>query len=266
MSKFTDNVISEIKRDYIQKLLSQGSRIDGRGQYEFRKIEIIKNFIPRADGSALVRLGNTQVLVGVKIETGEPFPDTPNTGVLSTNAELVPLASPTFEAGPPGEEAIELARVVDRGIRESKAIDLEKLVIKEGELVWIVFVDIHVLDYDGNLFDASALGSIVALKNSIVPAQRFGQGENFPLPVRHYPATTTFVKIGDRIVLDPNLDEENIAHSRITITTNEEGKINAIQKGLEGTFTREEILETIKMSIESGKYLRNTFILGDDQK
>ncbi|MEM3333294.1 MAG: exosome complex protein Rrp42, partial [Thermoplasmata archaeon] len=170
MSKFTESVVSEIKRDYIQKLLSQGSRIDGRGPNEFRKIEVIKNFIPRADGSALVKLGNTQVLVGVKIETGEPFPDTPNSGVLSTNAELVPLASPTFEAGPPGEEAIELARVVDRGIRESKAIDLEKLVIKEGELVWVIFVDIHVLDYDGNLFDASALGSIVALKNSVVPA------------------------------------------------------------------------------------------------
>ena len=252
--------------DYIKKLLSQGSRIDGRGPNEFRKIEVIKNFIPRADGSALVKLGNTQVLVGVKIETGEPFPDTPNSGVLSTNAELVPLASPTFEAGPPGEEAIELARVVDRGIRESKAIDLEKLVIKEAELVWVIFVDIHVLDYDGNLFDASALGSIVALKNSVVPAKRYGFGDDFNLPIKHYPATTTFVKIGDKIVLDPNLDEENIAFSRITISTNEDGHVNAIQKGLEGTFTMEEILNTIKLSIEAGKYLRSSFLLGDDLK
>ncbi|MDP8011634.1 MAG: exosome complex protein Rrp42 [Thermoplasmata archaeon] len=264
MSKFTESVVSEIKKDYIQKLLSQGSRLDGRAYDEFRKIEIVKNFVPRACGSALVKIGNTQVLVGVKIEPGEPFPDTPDTGVLSTNAELVPLASPTFEAGPPGEEAIELARVVDRGIRESKAVDLEKLVIKPGELVWVVFVDIHVLDYDGNLFDASALGSIIALKNSIIPASKFNQGDDFPLPMNHYPATVTFAKIGDNMVVDPNLDEENIAHARITISSDESGRIHAIQKGLEGTFKIEEIKNAISMAISIGNKLRDEYILKGD--
>lgn len=264
MSKFTESVVSEIKKDYIQKLLSQGSRLDGRGTDEYRKIEIVNNFVPRACGSALVKIGNTQVLVGVKIEPGEPFPDTPDTGVLSTNAELVPLASPTFEAGPPGEEAIELARVVDRGIRESKAVDLEKLVIKPGEQVWIVFVDIHVLDYDGNLFDASALGSIIALKNSIVPASKFNLGDDFPLPVVHFPATVTFAKIGGNIVVDPNLDEENIAQARITITTNEVGHLHAIQKGLDGTFKIEEIKNTIGMAIRIGDKLRKEYILKGD--
>ncbi len=261
MSKFTESVVSEIKKDYIQRLLSQGSRIDGRGQDDYRKIEVIENFIPRANGSCLLKLGNTQVLVGIKIEPGEPFPDTPDMGVLSTNAELVPLASPTFEPGPPGEEAIELARVVDRGIRESKAIDLEKLVIKPGELVWIVFVDIHVLDFDGNLFDASALGSIIALKNSVVPAKNYNYGENFKLPVNHYPIATTFVKIGDKIVVDPNIDEENIASARITITTSEDSKIHALQKGLEGTFTVDEVKSLIGRSINLANDIRKRYVL-----
>ncbi len=261
MSKFTESVVSEIKKDYIQRLLSQGSRIDGRGPDDYRKIEVIENFIPRANGSCLLKLGNTQVLVGIKIEPGEPFPDTPNMGVLSTNAELVPLASPTFEAGPPGEEAIELARVVDRGIRESKALDLESLVIKQGELVWVVFVDIHVLDFDGNLFDASSLGSIIALKNSIVPAKSYNYGDDFKLPVKHFPIATTFVKIGDKIVADPNIDEENIASARITITTSEDSKIHALQKGLEGTFTVDEVKSLIGRSINLAQDIRARYVL-----
>ena len=52
--------------------------------------------------------------------------------------ELVPFASPMFESGPPREDAIELARVVDRGIRHSEIVDKKKLCItpgKEGNLL-----------------------------------------------------------------------------------------------------------------------------------
>ena len=261
-SKFTAGVIPEMQRKYIHKLASQGTRVDGRHFDEIRKLEVTKGYIPRAEGSALVSLGNTRVLVGVKIEPGTPFPDTPNMGILTTNAELAPLASPTFEPGPPGEEAIELARVVDRGIREGHAIDLEKLVIEEGEKVWIVFIDIHVLDYDGNLFDASGYGALAALTNAIVPASRYDLGDDFKLPIQHYPVPVTFAKIGNWIVADPNLDEESIASARLTVTTSEEGHINAMQKGLCGTFTYEEVQKVINMSMNIGGKVREV-ILGD---
>ena len=90
--------------------------------------------------------------------------------------ELIPLASPDFESGPPREKAIELARVVDRGIRESETIDMAKLCITPEEKVWIVFIDVHVLDYDGNLFDACSLAASAALGCTIVPNERHGLG------------------------------------------------------------------------------------------
>ncbi len=108
--------------------MDTGKRIDGRTLTDYREFTIEQGVIEKAEGSARVFLGKTQILVGVKVETGEPFPDTPNEGVMTVNAELVPLASPTYETGPPDETSIELARIVDRGIRESKAIDTEKLV------------------------------------------------------------------------------------------------------------------------------------------
>ena len=153
----SNDVISEIKRDHIMNLLAKGTRTDGRSPTDIRKIEIVTDCIESADGSARVKLGNTEVIAGIKIIPGSPFPDTPRSGVLTTGAELIPMAHQSFESGPPGEDAIELARVVDRGIRESGMVDVEKLCIVPGEEVWMCFVDIYALDYDGNLFDAHNL-------------------------------------------------------------------------------------------------------------
>jgi len=140
-------VLSEIKRSFITKQLKEGKRGDGRGVLDFREASITTNYVPRAAGSAMVQLGKTRVLAGVKIESGEPFPDTPNSGVLTTNVELLPMAFPTFEAGPPNETSIEIARVVDRGIRESKMIDTQKLVIEPGKKVWIDLMHLYILAY-----------------------------------------------------------------------------------------------------------------------
>jgi exosome complex component RRP42 len=210
-----------------------------------------------------VKIGNTQVLVGIKIDLGEPFPDSPNMGVLSTAAELIPLASPDFESGPPRGDAIELARVVDRGVRESQVVDVEKLVVTPGEKVWIVFIDIHILDYDGNLFDAASLGALAALSTTIIPAKRFSgelpegfQKEDFPLPMSEPPISCTAVKINDFVLFDPCFDEEIIADARLTVATDHKGDIRAMQKGLEGSFTRDEIQKVIKGALDNGQEIR----------
>jgi exosome complex component RRP42 len=243
-----EGVISEINRNFIYQLTKSGQRIDKRGPDDFRSISIETNVIDTAEGSARVHLGNTDILVGVKIGLGEPYPDTPNKGILTTNAELVPIASPTFESGPPREGSIELARVVDRGIRESGTIDLEKLCVKEGEQVWIIFIDIHVLDYDGNLFDASAIGALAALTGTTIPASRFQQGEDFKLPISHYPISITTVKVENTLLMDPQLEEERVANARLTVTCDENGDIRAMQKGLSGSFTLEEVKKIISLS------------------
>ncbi len=251
-----DDILVEIKKDYVLSKLRDGERIDGRRLDEIRPIEIQTGLIAKAEGSALVKLGNTMVVAGVKMQPGEPFPDAPDRGIIITNAELVPLASPTFEPGPPDENAIELARVVDRGIRHSEAVDLSKLCIEEGELVWIIFIDIWALDDDGNLMDASALAAIAALLNTNVPAERFEVGEDFPLPVRDLPVAITSLVFEDKILVDPCLDELSIGKNTITITTDQNDNIVSIQKSgpfllSENTFDR-----LIDISIEKAKEVR----------
>ncbi|QLH75369.1 MAG: exosome complex protein Rrp42 [Methanomassiliicoccales archaeon] len=249
-------VVSEIKRDHIHKLLSKGKRVDGRAWDEFRPITIETNYVESAEGSARVHLGNTDVLVGVKMLIGTPFEDTPNKGVLSTNAELIPMASPSFEAGPPDENSIELARVVDRGIRESQMIDLEKLCIEPGKEVWMNFVDIYVLDYDGNLFDACFLGAVAALKTAKVPAKANGKGEDFMMPLRSLPVSCTAVQIENSILFDPTLDEEKVAAARLTVTTDENGDLRAMQKGLKGALTIDQVKNVIENAQRLSKDIR----------
>jgi exosome complex component RRP42 len=250
------SVISEIKRDHIHKLISKGKRVDGRAWDEFRPISIETNYVESAEGSARVHLGNTDVLVGVKMLIGTPFGDTPNKGVMSTNAELIPMGSPGFEAGPPDENSIELARVVDRGIRESQMIDLERLCIEPGKEVWMNFIDIYVLDYDGNLFDAAFLGAVAALKTTKVPAKEHEKGEDFMLPLRAMPISCTAVQMENSILFDPTLDEEKVAAARLTVTTDENGDLRAMQKGLKGALSLDQVKNIVETSQRLGKELR----------
>jgi len=245
-----------IKKEHLIKLAGNGKRADERKFDEYRKIEIETDVVLKAEGSAKVKIGNTQVIAGIKMDVGEPYPDTPEEGVMTTAAELIPMASPDFEAGPPREAAIELARVVDRGIRESKIIEVEKLCIEPNEKVWIIFIDIHIIDYDGNLFDAASLAALAALMTTKVPAERFELGENYLLPLKEPPISCTSAKYNGVVVMDPSLDEEEIAEARLTVATDTNGDIRAMQKGLNGSFNVDEIKKVIKVSIDNGKKIR----------
>ena len=260
----SSNAMSDIMREHINKLVAKNQRLDGRTREEFRPLTITTGYVNSAEGSALVSLGDTRVLVGIKSIVGEPFSDTPDRGVLTTNTELIPLASETFESGPPGWEAIEIARVTDRGLREGKAVDFEKLCIKAGEEVWINYVDIHALDYDGNLFDAANIAAVAALHSAVIPASRFEKGEDFPFPMLHLPIAATFAKINGHLITDPSFDEENVASARLTIVTLENSKLCAMQKGLGGSFTRAEVEKAIELSLRWGEKVRSEHFSASD--
>lgn len=255
-----EDILVDIKKDYVLSKLKEGERIDGRKFDEFRKVEAKVGVIEKAEGSALVKLGNTQVVVGIKMQPGEPFPDTPDKGIIIVNAELVPLASPTFEPGPPDETSVELARIVDRGIRESEAVDLSKLCIEVGKKVWIVFVDIHALDDDGNLLDASAIASILALMNTKVPASRFGLGEDYELPVNDVPISVTSLVIGDKFLVDPSRDELSVGNTTLTVTVDRNKNIVAMQKS-GGYLLSEKLLDQIiETSIKVSEKIREEIL------
>jgi len=260
MSK--SSIVSHLKQKKIAEVLSTGKRMDGRGFSDFRDLTIKRNVLFKSEGSAEVWLGKTHIMVGVKVGTGKPFEDTPDEGVLITNAEFTPIAHPSWEPGPPKENSIELARVVDRGLRSAEILDTNELNIISGKLVHIVFVDLYILNYDGNLIDACSAGAIAALVGAKKPVYKVENGEaklteeKVPLTIRKKPIAVSVLKIGDKFMLDPTTDEEDVMDARLTITSDENGDVCTMQKSGSEGLTLDEIKKCINMAQEKAPEIR----------
>src|SRR5579872_4518587 len=243
-------ILDQLRLDKILELLKQGKRLDGRALDEQRPLTIETGIIPKANGSARVKLGDTEVITGVKVQPDKPFPDLGDKGILICTVEILPLADPNAEPGPPNEEVIELARVVDRGIRETEMIDLHKLVLIEDKSVIGMFIDSSVIDSGGNLFDACSYASVAGILSCTVPkwevkdeVPTLVEGVTSKPPIKTLPVSVTMARIGDYIIVDPTKDEEACMDARITITTNSAGNICALQKGGEDGFSVDQLFK-----------------------
>lgn len=260
------DLTAKIMRDKIYSLLLQGKRIDGRRPMDLRPIKIETGLLSKAEGSALVSMGSTKILTGIKVEIGAPFPDRPDEGTFTVNAELLPLASASFEPGPPDERGIELARVVDRSLREGEVIDLKKLCLIEGEKVYVLFIDIYVLDYDGNYFDPSLISALAALATAKIPRYEMVNGkpqktdEYFSLELNSLPFTAMVGVIGEKFLLDPQLEEEKVLDVSLVVGADEKGHITCVQKSSPGQIPIELMDSIIDAVIEKTGEIRRKFL------
>ena len=251
------------QKTHLLRALAKNVRYDGRKALEYRPITVEYGISGSAEGSARVKLGGTEVIAGVKMEIGKPYPDTPDQGNMMVNAELIPLSNPAFESGPPGEQATELARVVDRAIRESKSIDVHKLVIVSGEKVWGINIDICTINDEGNLLDASCLAALAALKNARLPKLNENNIIQYDepltdekLPMSREPVEVTIIKVGDNFFVDPLSEEEKIIEARLTVAITEKGTICAMQKGGAEPLSIEDIDKMVEIAQKLAPTLR----------
>ncbi|KAJ6905120.1 exosome complex component RRP45A-like isoform X1 [Populus alba x Populus x berolinensis] len=265
------------EKKFIETALASNLRVDGRNPLEYRKITIK---FGREDGSSEVQLGQTHVMGFVTGQLVQPYQDRQNEGTLSIFTEFSPMADPSFEPGRPGESAVELGRIVDRGLRESRAVDTESLCVLAGKLVWAIRIDLHILDNGGNLVDAANIAALASLLTFRRPECTLGgedgqevtvhppeEREPLPLIVHHLPIAITFAFFGGegKMVVDPTQSEEAVMGGRMTVTVNANGDICAIQKpGGEGvpqsaimhclqlaSLSAESITKKIKNAVEA---------------
>lgn len=247
----------------INELARLGQRLDGRKLTEYRSpINVETNISWTAEGSAKVQIGDTTVIVGVKLALEKPYNDTPEEGGIMVNVELLPLSNPDYEPGPPGIKAIELARVIDRGIREAKAIDLKKLCLKPGEKAWFLTLDVITINDDGNLFDAAGLAALAALKSARFPkvdgetgAIDYKEKTDRALPLLKEPLSVTVYKVNSCLLVDPTLEEEEAYDARLSVASDGKGTISALQKGGDIPLTIREVSQMIDLALEKIKFL-----------
>jgi len=250
---------------YIEEGVDLDLRTDGRKRLDFRDFTVEMGVISQANGSARVRLDETDVLVGVKVDLGTPKTTSPKAGHVVVDVQCGSTSSAELESREADELNLELARVLRRNLNNKSAIDLEKLCVIEGKQCWIIYVDVLVVYNNGNLYDTMGIATKAALydtripKIEVVPSETPGEMDievdadpeaTIVFDATNVPICITLTKIGPRHhVVDPTYDEELCARSRMTVGINKTGNICTIQKGgREGVnpVTAAAILESAK--------------------
>ncbi|KAF5842080.1 ribosomal protein S5 domain 2-type protein [Dunaliella salina] len=243
MQREADTFITNNEKAFIIKALQEECRLDGRRPFDFRKPKFQFSL---DDSSATLTLGTTRVMTVISAVLEAPFPDRPNEGSIRFNAEFSPMASPAFEAGRPSVDAVELARLIERGLRGSGAVDTEALCVLAGRMVWALRCDMHVLDHGGNLVDACMLCALAACLAFRRPEVVVGGGptgtdivvqpkelrEPIPLTIHHHPVSTTFAlyEDGSTIAVDPSLREQAAQAGSATVMVNTNKEVCAVHK------------------------------------
>ena len=157
--------ISESERIFITHGVDVNIRSDGRSCTDFRSILIEQNVIETCSGSAHARSGNTDVLVGVKLELEEVSDpaDWDSCGRVQIFADISAIASPAFE-GRKGEDiTCQLEALLAEFLPDY--LDLEKLVIVPKKSYFVLHIDIVILEFSSfaSLIDITSIAIKTAL-------------------------------------------------------------------------------------------------------
>ena len=190
--------------------------------------------ITTADGSAVVKLGATTVVCGVRAELATPRTGEPELGYLVPNISLPPMCSTMFKPGPPSVAAQSASQFLDTVLATSGCVKKEELCISPGKLVWVLYIDLVCLDHSGNILDASVSALTSALKTVTLPtvAVDIDSGEvevstksRNKLRISSSPVSTTFAvftsttSTSPYLLSDPTSEEEQLSSSLVTVVT-----------------------------------------------
>ncbi|KAK5128005.1 hypothetical protein LTR85_005122 [Meristemomyces frigidus] len=227
---------------FLLSALRENIRLDSRAFDAFRPIDLSFPGGPDEYGTAEVRIGKTRVLAKISAEVVAPYADRKFEGVFTIACELSPMGSAAFEVGRQDQSEILLSRLLEKTIRRSGALDTESLCIVAGSKCFHIRADIHVLDHDGNLMDASCLALVAALMHFRRPDVEihgeevtvFDVRERDPvrLAMQHQPfcVTTSYYDGGAIMLQDATLLEEQCRDGEIVISMNRFGEVCSIAK------------------------------------
>ncbi|WPH02993.1 Exosome complex component rrp45 [Acrodontium crateriforme] len=224
---------------FLLSALRENIRLDGRALDAYRPISLS---FGEDYGTADVRIGKTRVRATISADVVTPFVDRKFDGVFTISTELSPMASPAFEVGRQDQTEILLSRILEKTVRRSGALDTESLCIVAGQKCFHIRADIHVMDHDGNLVDASCLALIAALlhfrrpdveiKGEEVTVFSVREREPVKLAMQHQPfcVTTSCYEEGTILLHDATLLEEQCREGDVLISMNKFGEICQIAK------------------------------------
>lgn len=225
-------------------------RIDGRAFNELRPVEIIPHFNQFAEGSCLIRCGNTQVLCTASVEERTP-PHVPyGEGWVTAEYSMLPRANrerskrdvAKLKLSP---RSAEIQRLIGRSLRS--VVDTKLL----GERT--ITIDCDVLQGDGGTRTASVTGGFVAL--ALACKKLLKEGSLLRMPIRSYVAGISAGIVEDELLLDLCYEEDSAAMVDLNCVMNDRGELIEIQgTGEERPFTvleQQQLVQLCEKGIRS---------------
>lgn len=229
---------SVLEKKFAAECVASGLRVDGRNLDRPRRarVELAAKY-----GDAQAYIGRSRAIARCVVISGTPLSERPRDGTLAITVAT--------EAGDTDEES-ELRGILERILRDARALDTEALCILSGKLVWNVKIHVSILVDDGAQIDTAvlaAMGSLlharrpdVTVKGTSVTIHLEDEREPIPLPIHHVPVCVTFAifesprdetgLVKSSVVMDPSRKEEVAANASTSIAMNSNGEVCSIFK------------------------------------
>ncbi len=237
-------------------------RPDGRKPTQLRPIKIIRDFNIYAEGSVLIEMGNTKVIVTASVdERVPPFLKGTGQGWITAEYSMLPRATESRSIrevvrGSPSGRTQEIQRLIGRSLRG--VVDLKKL----GERT--LWVDCDVIQADGGTRVASITGAFIAVADAMIKLTENGTLKQNPL--KDYVAAVSVGIVGKDVVLDLNFKEDSSARVDMNLVMTGKGEYVEVQAtGEEYSFSQEQFDKMIdygKIGIEKLIKVQKVFIEG----
>ncbi len=191
------------------------------------------------------------------------------------NITLPPLCHPLFKSGPPSEAAQTASHFLNEVITNSKLVKLEDLCIVEGQHVWVLYIDLTCLNFGGNILDVSikaltsALNSLKMPKVTILEQEtpstseeqqsveiKVSPEERQPLKLGPIPLSCTVSLFGDKYLLDPTDEEEELADANVTVVLNADREVVHIHKPGGVAIAPERLQQCVNLSKKQAKVIQ----------
>ncbi|KAG4303498.1 hypothetical protein PCANB_000215 [Pneumocystis canis] len=246
------------EKEFILEALNKNLRLDGRGFNIWRDLKIT---FGNTYGHAEVSIGKTKIIVRISAEITEPYPDKPYEGIFTIDIEMTPIIYFPSEPGRPLEEML-ISNIIDKAIKRSRMLDKESLCIIYGQKCWSIRADVHYLDHDGSLVDATCIAIVAALLHFKKPAitikgeeitiHSFEERVPVPLILTHTPicVTFSFFNKGQILLMDTTLQEEKLREGSMVITLNKNKEICQISKAGGITIGTHLILKCLQLALD----------------
>ncbi|VDM63949.1 unnamed protein product [Angiostrongylus costaricensis] len=291
--KRTRNVIAETLQSKIQAQLAQMPapntrcqlflsqrfhRLDGRTLNDFRQVKLV---VGSDFGTALCTMGDTKVLCVVSISLAEPRTARPSKGLVTVDVDMSPMSNPANEHNRLGERGLELTRMLELVLRDSRCIDVESLCVRSHKEVWKLKVDVRILDDDGSLLDCASIAAVTALYHfrrpnvTVRPNHTLIHSEYeqafVPLNIYHMPICVSFgfTKCGTHVVIDPTDKESQCLYGCLVIACNKRREVCALHQSTTLILTTATIEACVKRAMQRAvdlSELISTVILDDVKK